>query len=121
DCEEMDVRVGGRFRFRMLFHDGTVHTSTNIYRELIAPERIVYDETCDENGKPFHRARLTAAFEDQAESTRLTLRARLSWVEGRDPRWTPEVMTQGLAAGWNDKLDLLERYLASAGAAGMKV
>ncbi len=116
-CEEMDVRVGGTFRFRMTLADGTVYMSRNIYREIEKPVRIVYDEACDKAGKPFHHARMTVTFDDDGTRTAITIRARFEWLEGRDPQWTPEAMKQGLAKGWNDNLDLLEPYLDAIEAA----
>jgi uncharacterized protein YndB with AHSA1/START domain len=115
DCEQFELRVGGGFGFRMVMDDGSVYTSTNVYREIVAPSRLVWDEVCLERGNPFHRARWQVDFEEHEAGTLLIIRALLEWVEGRDPRWTPELMKQGLAKGVNDNLDKLEAYLAALG------
>jgi len=114
-CEEMDVRPGGRLRFRMRLADGKEFLSKSVYREIVRPELIVYDEDCDEDGTPFHRARMTITFAAQGDKTLVTTHARFDWIPDRDPRWTPEVMRQGLQQGWNDNLDLLVQYLKSVG------
>jgi len=114
-CEEMDVRPGGRLRFRMRLADGKEFLSKSVYREIVRPERIVYDEDCDENGTPFHRARMTITFAAHGDQTLVTTHARFDWIPDRDPRFTPEFMRQGLEQGWNDNLDLLVQYLKSVG------
>jgi uncharacterized protein YndB with AHSA1/START domain len=120
-CEAFDVRPGGTFRFRMRLADGTTYTSHNIYREITPPERLVYDEVCDENGKVFHRARLTVTLEEVGrERTLCTVHARLELVPERDPRFTLEMMRQGWTQGWKDNFDLLVTHLASLTNAGSR-
>ena len=111
DILKMDVRVGGEWRIRMPFSDGMVCMAYGVYREVVKDERLVWDDFCDENGKYFHKAFVTVDFEDLGEKTRVTLRARLEAVPGRDPRWTMEVMQKGWVGGWKDNLGLLAGYL----------
>lgn len=112
--DEMDVKPGGLLRFRMRTAEGVTFTSRSVYREIAAPARLVYDEMCEEDGRLFHQARQTITFEARGEGTLLTIHARLTWVEGRDPRWTIELMREGWARGWGENLDLLEGYLPKA-------
>ena len=39
---DMDVRPGGAYRFRMRSPEGTDHRKRGVYREIVAPERIVF-------------------------------------------------------------------------------
>jgi len=39
---ELDLRVGGRYRFSILALGGVVHTVSGTYREIKAPEKLVY-------------------------------------------------------------------------------
>ena len=116
DLEEMEVRVGGVMRMRMKHHDGHEYLCRNTYRELDRPGRIAYFEICDEDGRPFHAARVRVDFLPHGSHTRLTLHARLEPIAGRDPRWTVERMRQGWHDGWRQNLQRLEELL-SAGVA----
>ena len=46
ECEvtecSIDLRVGGGYRYTMRTADGVEHTMTGVYREIVAPERIVF-------------------------------------------------------------------------------
>ena len=114
----MDVRVGGEWRIRMPALDGTHCTAYGIYREVVPNRRLAWDDFCDDNdGKFFHKAHVAVSFEAlDAGRTRVTLRARLEGVPGRDPRWTLEFMETGFTGGWKDNLDNLARQLEQMGA-----
>lgn len=113
DLEEMDVRVGGVMRMRMLHLDGHEYACRNTYRELDRPRRIAYDEICDEDGRPFHAARVRVDFLPHGTHTQLTLHARLEPIAGRDPRWTMTAMRQGWHDGWQQNLHRLEELLSA--------
>jgi uncharacterized protein YndB with AHSA1/START domain len=114
----MDVRVGGEWRIRMPALDGTHCTAYGVYREVVPNLRLAWDDFCDDNdGKFFHKAHVVVAFEELAErKTRVTLRARLEGVPGRDPRWTMEFMESGWSGGWKDNLENLAGELSKMGA-----
>lgn len=114
----MDVRVGGEWRIRMPALDGTHCTAYGVYREVVPNRRLAWDDFCDDNdGKFFHKAFVTVSFEELDEhKTRVTLRARLEGVPGRDPRWTLEFMESGWTGGWKDNLEHLAGLLARMGA-----
>ena len=111
-CEALDVRPGGAFRVRMTSTDGTEYVWYGVFREVVPPERIVFEDACEEKGRVFHRTLTTVTFEDIAGKTRLTIHARLDWVPGRDAKYTPDFMRRGWVAGWETNLNLLERRLA---------
>ena len=115
--ENMDVRVGGGWRIQMPHPSGMVCTAYGVYREVVRDKRLAWDDFCDENGKYFHKAHVTVDFEQlSASKTRVTLRAHLEEVPGRDPRFTLEFMEKGWVGGWKDNLGLLDGYLPKAAA-----
>jgi uncharacterized protein YndB with AHSA1/START domain len=109
--EHMDARTGGSLRMRMKFSDGKTYLSQWSYVEVTPPQRIVYDELCDENGKPFHKARQIVEFAEYEGKTMLTIRGRIELLPDRDPRFTVEFMRAGWSQGWNDNFDNLASYL----------
>ena len=111
-CEALDARPGGAFRVRLKTPDGIEYVWYGVFREVVPPERIVFEDACEEKGRVFHRTLTTVTFEDIAGKTRLTIHARLDWVPGRDAKYTPDYMRRGWAAGWETNLNLLERRLA---------
>lgn len=39
---EVDLRVGGKYRIQMKAPDGEMHTVGGVYREVVAPEKLVF-------------------------------------------------------------------------------
>jgi len=71
---EMDVRLGGAWRICMRSPEGTEHCKRGVYREIVAPERLVLTYAWeDADGKPGHETLLTVSFADQGAKTKLTL------------------------------------------------
>lgn len=71
---EMDVRVGGRWRFDMKAPDGTVYPNRVTYLEIVPNERLVFDHGYDRDDDP-ERFRVTITFDEQAnQKTVVTLR-----------------------------------------------
>jgi uncharacterized protein YndB with AHSA1/START domain len=70
---EMDVRVGGRWRFIMHGPDGTDYSNRIVYQEVVQPERLVFlhGEDVDDDPGAFH---VTLTLEDLGGRTRLTQR-----------------------------------------------
>src|SRR5258705_11539625 len=57
---EMDVRPDGAFRICMRSPDGTDHWLQGVYREVVAPERLVFTWAWeDATGKPGHETLVT--------------------------------------------------------------
>jgi uncharacterized protein YndB with AHSA1/START domain len=82
--EEMDVRPGGRWRHVMRGPDGTEYPNHSIFREVVRPERIVYDHEGGRKGGPLIRHRFTWTFEALGPSrTRLALWMVLPSAEER--------------------------------------
>jgi uncharacterized protein YndB with AHSA1/START domain len=71
---EMDVRPGGVWRRRMRAPDGTVVTKWGVYREIAAPERLVFTYRTESAGVVDPETLVTLTFADLGDRTRLTLR-----------------------------------------------
>jgi uncharacterized protein YndB with AHSA1/START domain len=79
---EMDVRVGGVWRFMMHGPDGTDYPNKIVYREIVKPERLVYDHS-DDNDADLHKFQTTVTFAAQGRKTKVTLRALFASAEAR--------------------------------------
>jgi uncharacterized protein YndB with AHSA1/START domain len=103
---EMDFRVGGAYRYciRSQGQDGWAHGT---YREIVAPERLVFTFQWD-SGDAVHDTPtlITLDFAAHGDKTLLTLRqAPFASVKERD----------GHAGGWGQVLDAFEQCLAEQG------
>ena len=103
---EVDLRVGGRWRFVMWAHGKFEVAFHGEYRELVENERIVCTEVYE--GMPEGEAVDTITFTEVAGRTTLTLLVQHSCKEHRDAH-----VASGMEAGLQDALDLLERVAAS--------
>ena len=93
--EEMDVRPGGRWRFRTEY--GPVEGE---YREVVPPERLV---------QTFQDHLQTLEFEDLGEQTKLTQTMHFDSTEARDTAMNYGV-EKGAVAGF-EKIDAVLRSL----------
>jgi uncharacterized protein YndB with AHSA1/START domain len=82
----MDVRPGGSYRICMRAPDGTDHWVQGVYREIVAPQRLVCTWVWeDAEGRPGDETLLTVTFEEHGGKTRLTLHHGVfGTVEERD-------------------------------------
>ena len=103
---EMDVRPGGMWRYIMHGPDGVDYPNRMIYREVVRPERIVYDHGDDVECDPaqFH---VTVTFAEEGGGTRLTSRMLFTSVEQ-----CRTVKEFGAVEGGNQTLGRLAEYLA---------
>ena len=79
---EMDVRPGGVSRYTMHGPDGTDYPNRVRYREVVRPERLVYDH--DDDGAGEHSFQVTVTFEAVSGGTRVTNRMLLPTAEARE-------------------------------------
>jgi uncharacterized protein YndB with AHSA1/START domain len=71
---EIDVRVGGRWRFDMLAPNGQVFDNRMVFLEVTPPERLVFDHGHDTDDDP-EKFRVTVTFEEQSDKkTVVTMR-----------------------------------------------
>jgi uncharacterized protein YndB with AHSA1/START domain len=103
---EMNVRVGGVWRFTMHGPDGTDWPNRITYLEVIKPERLVYlhdDDSDSEGGQKFH---VTVTFEAQGMKTLLIMRSLFATAAECE-----QVKQFGAVEGGQQTIDHLEAYL----------
>jgi len=107
---EMDVRVGGAIRIDMRGPDGTVYPMTGTFREVVAPERLVFMAVpIDAAGTVQLESLTTVTFEAIGGKTRLTVHAKaVGYVAAAVG------MLAGMETGWTQSLERLEALVASA-------
>jgi uncharacterized protein YndB with AHSA1/START domain len=101
-----DVRPGGAYRVHMRGPEGDDHWSQGVYREVVAPERLVMAGAwTDADGRPTSpETLLTVIFEEHEGKTKLTLhQAVFESVTAREAH----------RGGWTSSLDRLVEYLAT--------
>lgn len=111
---EMDLRVGGAYRFLWRGADGAEMGTRGVFREIAPPERFVATEQFD---KPWYpgEALVTYLLVEQGGKTTLTLTVLYASREARDG-----VLKSGMERGVATSYDRLADLLASPGAAGME-
>ncbi len=111
---EIDLRVGGAYRFIGRARDGTEVPFRGVYRELVAPERMVYTEIYDVPMARDHEGVVTATFTEQAGKTTVHTVVRYDSRETRDIV-LGSGMESGVASGYDRIDELLEGQLRKAG------
>lgn len=99
---EMDARPGGAWRIRMRSPQATTHTKRGVFREVSAPERLVFTFAWeDADGRAGHETLVTLHLAAEGERTRLTLRhtgfATSNSCDAHECRW---ISTLRRLAGW---------------------
>jgi uncharacterized protein YndB with AHSA1/START domain len=69
---EIDLRVGGGYRFVMRTPDGSESTLQGVYREIVRPERVVFVEQILMPGFTSPEYQVTSTFDEIGGGTRLT-------------------------------------------------
>jgi len=102
---EMDVRVGGAWRFVMNASDGHEVGFHGEYREIVPDERIVWTEVYEgaPEGEP---ARVTATFSEAEGRTTLSL---LTEVESKAVR--DMIVESGMEIGVQEQMEILDEML----------
>jgi uncharacterized protein YndB with AHSA1/START domain len=101
----MDLRPGGSWRFTMHGPDGRDYPNRITYREVVVPERLVYDHGDDE-AVLFH---VTVTFADVGGTTELSMRMVFPTAAERDR----VVKEFGADKGLFETLDRLREYVAA--------
>ncbi len=105
---EIDLRVGGAYRYTMQTPEGVDHTMTGVYREIVAPERIVHTERYETAGFTSPDALVTMTLTEQAGKTRLQSVVLHANKESRDGH-----LNAGMENGAREVFDRLEALLAT--------
>jgi uncharacterized protein YndB with AHSA1/START domain len=103
---EIDLRVGGTWRYVMVTPDGTEVGFHGEFREIVPNERIVSTEVFE--GMPEAAALNTLTLAERDGRTTLTVLVEHSSKEHRDGH-----INSGMEAGMQDAMDLLEEVAVS--------
>jgi uncharacterized protein YndB with AHSA1/START domain len=106
---EIDLRVGGKWRYVMVTEDGFEVAFHGEYQEIVPNERLVSTEVYEGAPDPEDNATLnTATFTEKDGRTTLTVLVRCPTKETRDA-----IIESGMEAGMQDAMDLLEELAVS--------
>jgi uncharacterized protein YndB with AHSA1/START domain len=103
---EIDLRVGGRWRYVMVAEGGFEVAFHGEYRELVPDERIVSTEVYD--GMPDAEALNTLTFSEVDGRTTLEILVQHKSKEQRDGH-----INSGMEGGMQESMDLLEQVAVS--------
>ncbi len=105
---EIDLRVGGKWRYVMVANEGFEVGFHGDYREIVPNERLVFTEVYEgvpEEGEP---AVVTVTFTEVDGRTTLTMLTDVPSKEVRDL-----IIDSGMEAGMQEGMDLLEKVAVS--------
>ena len=103
---EIDLRVGGTWRYVMVTDDGFEAAFRGEYREIVPNERIVATEVYE--GMPEAEALNTVTFAEADGRTTLTMLVEHASKEARDAH-----ISSGMEIGMQEGMDLLEQAAVS--------
>ncbi|MEO5580174.1 MAG: SRPBCC family protein [Gemmatimonadaceae bacterium] len=103
---DIDLRVGGKWRWVLVTEDGFEAAFHGVYRELVPNERIVCTEVYE--GMPDGEAVDTMTFTEKDGRTTMTTLVQHSCQEHRDAH-----INSGMESGMQDAMDLLEEVAIS--------
>jgi uncharacterized protein YndB with AHSA1/START domain len=105
---EIDLRVGGAYRFTMRAPDGVDHTMQGTYREISPPDRIVFTEGYVTEGFTSDEALVTSVFIEEGGRTTLTATVLHTSRQNRDGH-----LNAGMETGAGAAYDRLAALLGS--------
>jgi uncharacterized protein YndB with AHSA1/START domain len=105
---EIDLRVGGKWRYVMVTDDGFEVGFHGEYREIVANDRIVSTEVYEGAPGDGEGAINTITFTEMEGRTTLTVLVQCPSKDVRDA-----IMNSGMEAGMQDAYDLLEQVAVS--------
>ena len=104
---EMDVRIGGTYRFVGKSPDGTLVPFKGEYREISPPDRIVFTEIFDVDMAREHPSVVTTTFTEANGTTTMKCLVRYDSKQTRDI-----VLQSGMEHGAGASYDKIEEMLA---------
>jgi pimeloyl-ACP methyl ester carboxylesterase/uncharacterized protein YndB with AHSA1/START domain len=109
---EIDLRVGGAWRFVVRRADGKDYPFRGVYREILAPERLVHTQVFDVEAYADSEALVSVIFEDRGGRTRMTETILHPTKEARDAH-----LQSGMETGATESLDRLDEIVQGLSAA----
>lgn len=107
---EADARPGGALRIVMRGPDGNEYPMVGVFREVAAPERLVFTNIAvDGQGNPILDGLTTVTFAEEGGKTKLTLETRAVALVAYAAAYL-----NGMEAGWTQSLERLAAYVAKA-------
>jgi uncharacterized protein YndB with AHSA1/START domain len=103
---EMDLKVGGAYRWVWRKDNGIEMAVGGVYREIVPPERIVHTESFDESWYP-GEAQVTTVLVEHGGKTTLTLTILYESRAARDVAFKSD-MEKGVAKSYDKLAELLE-------------
>jgi len=104
---DMDVRPGGAWRRTTRAPDGSEYRSRGVYREIVAPERIVFTFVWEDAAdNPGHEMLVTVTFIERGGRTELTLHQAV---------FESDALLQSHREGWTSCLERFAEYLRHPG------
>ena len=100
-AQQMDVRVGGRFRIGFNTADGEYHEVGGVYREVVPNEKLVF--TWAWHTTPERESLVSVLIRSEGEGAMLTL---------THEQFFDQAARDGHQRGWTGTLDRLEQYLS---------
>ena len=104
--DQMDLRMGGVWRYIQRDQDGNETAFRGVYHEILAPERLVF--TFEWEGMPGHILLETATFTERDGKTILTDSSVFQSVADRDG-----MLNSGMEEGTNESYQRLDTLLAT--------
>jgi uncharacterized protein YndB with AHSA1/START domain len=105
---EIDLRVGGTWRYVMVADGGFELAFHGEYREIVPDERIVCTEVFE--GMPYGEALTTTTFTEVEGRTTLTMLVEHAGKDARDAH-----INSGMEGGMQEAMDRLEQVARSLG------
>lgn len=104
---ELDARPGGAILVHMRAPDGVVYPMSGVFREISAPERLVFvSAALDANNQPMFEVLTTVTFTEQGNGTKLVVRANVIRTTAAAAPYLA-----GMNEGWTQSLERLGTLL----------
>ena len=107
---EVDLRIGGAYRFVFRSSEGIEHELTGTYREVVRPERLAFGETFSMPGFTSDEYLVISTFVEQGGKTTLTTTIRHPTKEARDGH-----LNSGIEKGVEPAYNRLAEVVAEMG------
>ena len=122
-ASKMDLRPGGTYHYGMKAPDGSAMWGKFVYREIVAPERMVFINSFSDEAGGITRHPMSPTwplemlsiftFEEEGGKTKLTIRWSAHNATDEE-RKTFDTSHDSMRQGWGGTLDQLTQYLAKA-------